>query len=89
MYNSFYQLSKGEQKAVNDLIKKLEIKSSIDEQKVRAVENWTKTEISISDAITNNPALDEIIEYKQTSKSGATRYLLLCSTILTFLLNLC
>ena len=75
MYNSFYQLSKSEQKAVNDLIKKLEIKSSIDEQKVRAVENWTKTEISISDAITNNPALDEIIEYKQTSKSGATRLL--------------
>ena len=73
VYNNLYQLSKSEPTAINDLAKKLEIKSGNSEQKIRAVENWIKTEISISDAITKTPALDEIIENKQTSKYGATR----------------
>ena len=73
VYNNLYQLSKNESTAINDLTKKLEIKNGKSEQKIRTVENWIKTEISISDAITKNPALDEIIEYKQTSKYGATR----------------
>lgn len=73
MFNNFYQLSKSESTAINDLTKKLEIKSGKNEQKIRSVENWIKKEISISDAVTKNPSLDEIIEYKQTSKYGATR----------------
>jgi hypothetical protein len=73
MYNNFYQLTKSEQTAINDLAKKLEIKSGKSDQKIRAVETWIKTEISISEAITKNPTLDEIIEYKQTSKYGAAR----------------
>jgi hypothetical protein len=73
MYNNFYELTKSEQSAVNNLAKKLEIKKGNSEQKIRAVENWIKSEISISEAITKSPSLDEIIEYKQTSKSGATR----------------
>jgi len=55
------------------LAKKLEIKSGTGDHKIRAVENWIKTEISISDAITTTPTLDEIIKNKQTSKYGATR----------------
>jgi hypothetical protein len=73
MYNNFYQLTKKEQSAIDRLAKKLEIKNGRDEQKIRAVENWIKTEISVSDAITNNPSLDETIEFKQTSEHGATR----------------
>jgi hypothetical protein len=73
IYNNFYQLSKSEQTAINDVAKKLEVKNGKSEQKIRTVENWIKKEISISTAITKSPALDEIIEYKQTSKYGITR----------------
>ena len=73
VYNKCYQLSKSETTAVNDLSKKLEIKNGNSEQKIRSVENWIKSEIAISDAITKNSDLDEIIKDKQTSKFGATR----------------
>jgi len=73
MYSNFYELSKSETTAINSLAKKLDIKNGKNEQKIRNVENWIKTEISISEAITTTPALDEIIEYKQTSEFGATR----------------
>lgn len=73
LYSNFYELSKAEATAINSLAKKLDIKNSKNEQRIRTVENWIKTEISISEAITTTPALDEIIEYKQTSKFGATR----------------
>jgi hypothetical protein len=73
MYNNFYELSKNESEAIDKLSKKLQIKEGKLEQKIRTVENWVKTEISISEAITKTPALDEIIELKQTSKYGATR----------------
>jgi Domain of Unknown Function with PDB structure (DUF3857) len=73
MYNNFFRLSKIEQTAINDLSEKLEIKNGRSDQKIRAVENWIKTEISISGSITKNPSLDESIKYKQTSKFGATQ----------------
>jgi hypothetical protein len=73
MYANFYELTKSEQSAISDLTKKLVIKNGKTEQKIRAVENWIKTEISVSEAITKNPTLDEIIKFKQTSKFGATR----------------
>jgi hypothetical protein len=73
VFNNLYQLSKNETSAVNDLIKKLNINSSKSDQKIRAIENWVKTEISVSDAITTNTTLNDIIENKQTSKFGATR----------------
>jgi hypothetical protein len=73
MYANFYQLTKSEQSAIDNLAKKLEIKSGSSEQKIRAVENWIKAEISVSDAITGNPSLDETIEFKQTSEQGAAR----------------
>jgi hypothetical protein len=73
MYNNFYHPSKSEQDAIDKLSKKLEIKDGKTEQKIRAVENWIKTEISVSEAIKTQPSLDEIIENKQTSKYGATR----------------
>jgi hypothetical protein len=73
MYSNFYTLTKNEQEAIDKLSKKLELKDGKIEQKIRTVENWIKTEISISEAITQNPTLDEIIENKQTSKYGATR----------------
>ena len=72
-YVNFYQLTKSEQSAITGLSKKLEIKNGKSDQKIRAVENWIKTEISISESITTDPSLDETIKYKQTSKLGATR----------------
>lgn len=73
MYNNFYDLSKNEAEAIDKLSKKLQIKDGKIEEKIRTVENWIKTEISISEAITKAPTLDEIIDLKQTSKYGATR----------------
>lgn len=72
-YNTVYKTSKSESSAVSRLAGELELKGSTVEQRVRNVENWVKTEISISEAIKQAPAIDEIIKYKQTSKFGATR----------------
>jgi hypothetical protein len=83
VYNNLYQLSKSEPAAINELSKKLEIKNGKIEQKIRAIENWIKSEISISDAIIENNTLDEIIENKQTSKFGATRLFVALLTQLT------
>ncbi len=73
VYGSIFPLSKSEATAISGLAKKLEIRNGTSEQKIRTAENWVKTEISVSDAITKDPGLDELIEYKQTSKFGATR----------------
>ncbi len=73
IYNNIYQLSSGEEKSITELAKKIELKKAGDEQKIRNVENWIKSEISISESITETPPLDEIIKSKQSSKYGATR----------------
>lgn len=73
VYSNFSNLSKSETTAINELAKKLELKNASVQQKIRAVENWIKSEISISDAITNTPSLDEMIENKQASKFGTVR----------------
>jgi hypothetical protein len=73
IYTNIYELTGSETKAVNELAKQLELKKGTIEQKIRKVENWVKTEISISESITDTPPLDEIIKNKQTSKYGSSR----------------
>ena len=73
LYNSLYELPKSDVSVVAKLAKKLEIKNGTIEQKVRAVESYIKSEISIAEALKQTPSLKEIIDYKQTTKFGATR----------------
>ena len=61
IYGNIFPLAKGEASAINSLAKRLEIKDGTSEQKIRAAENWIKTEISVSDAITEDPSLDDLL----------------------------
>lgn len=73
LYSNLYQLTKNETSAIASKAKEFEVNGYKNEKKIRAIENWIKSEISISNSISNTPTLNEILEYKQTSKFGATR----------------
>jgi hypothetical protein len=73
IYNNMFPLTKNETSAINDLARKLDVKNAGTSEKIRAAENWIKTEISVSDVLKKDPTLDESIGLKQTTKIGATR----------------
>ncbi len=73
IYKNVYQISSAEASAVKKELKVIGLKEENEEQKIRKIEDWIKSEIAISDAMVKTPSIDQILKFKQTSKYGATR----------------
>jgi len=73
VYNNLIPLKKNEESAVRSWIKKMKLPETDPESKIRAIENIVKSEISISEDITQEMDLEDIIKLKQSSKYNAIR----------------
>lgn len=73
LYSNMYVTEKGEQKAINKLLKTIDPVNEPEINRVRAIENWVKSEITISDENGTLLPLDKTLKQKQTNSFGATR----------------
>jgi hypothetical protein len=73
VFNNTYKLSRTEQSAVKNAVKNLALDNKTTQEKIQLIERWIKTEVAVSEAITESPSLDQVIKYRQTSESGVTR----------------
>jgi hypothetical protein len=75
IYSHFFNLSRKELSAAKSIITALNLKNLSEEQKIRKIEGWLKSEIAISEGINYIIPIDKAIQLKQTSKTGATKLL--------------
>ena len=68
-----YVTEKGEKSAVKKLLKKIDPKDESEDKRIRTIENWVKSEITISDENGSLLPLDQTLKQKQTTSFGATR----------------
>jgi hypothetical protein len=73
LYASTFLLERNEQSAIGSLIKKMKIPEGTIEARIRHIENWVKSEISIAEEGDLSEQLTEVIRSKQTSKYGIIR----------------
>ena len=73
IYSNIYVLSKSEKSAVIGLIKNFNLRDLSTLQKIRKIEDWVKSEISVSEELQATPPVDEMIRLRQTTKLGAAR----------------
>ena len=72
-YNNIYDLSKSDKNVALSLVKQIVPEKGTVEQKVRAIENWIKTNLSIKKEIAYQKDLSEIIKVKQANRTSAVR----------------
>lgn len=72
-YNNIYDFSKNDKGAALSLYKQIAPKDGNEEQKIRAIENWIKSNFSIKKEIQYQKELSEVIKLKQASKTSATK----------------
>ena len=72
-YNNIYDLSKDDKAAALALYKEITPANLGVEQRVRAIENWIKTNFSIKKEIPHQKEISEIIKLKQANNSGAAK----------------
>jgi hypothetical protein len=75
LYENIYALTKSEQGSLKNIIKKIDNDKLELSLRIRAIENWQKSQISIFEDMEVSPSIDDAIKNKQTSKFGATRML--------------
>jgi len=73
IYSHFFNLSRKELSAAKSVITALNLKNISEEQKIRKIEGWLKSEIAISEGINYTIPIDKAIQLKQTSKTGAAK----------------
>jgi hypothetical protein len=73
IYLNSFTFSKSELKSVKSLNKKLNLESLTTEKKVREIENWVKSKISIIEGSESSGNLTDILSTKQTNEGGAVR----------------
>lgn len=73
LYANTFELERNEESAIISLIKKLKIPEGKEEDRIRFIENWVKSEISIAEEGEFDERLNEVIKTKQTSTYGAIR----------------
>ena len=72
-YNSVYNLSKSDKAAALALYRQIAPEKGNAEQKIRAIENWIKSNLSIKKEILPQKDLSEIIKLKQANNTSAVR----------------
>lgn len=72
-YANLYVLSKEDKSAVGQLCKQIVPQKGSSEQKIRIIENWIKSNISIKKEIADPKDLNELIKLKQANKSSVVK----------------
>lgn len=75
-YNNVYDLTKSDKSVAQSLCKQIIQTQADTEQKIRAVENWIKTNISIKKEIPFQKDLTEIVRLKQANSTSAVKLFL-------------
>lgn len=75
-YNNVYDLTKSDKSVAQSLCKQIIQTQANTEQKVRAVENWIKTNISIKKEIPFQKDLTEIVRLKHANSTSAVKLFL-------------
>ncbi len=72
-YNNVYDLSKNDKSVAQTLYKQITHESADTEHKIRAIENWVKTNISIKKEIPYQKELSEILRLKQANNTSVVK----------------
>jgi hypothetical protein len=73
LYENFYILTKKELGSLKSILKKIDNNKLEMTVRIRTIENWMKSEISIFEDLAVAPSIDEALKTKQTNKFGAAR----------------